>query len=67
MSSGDLVHLNVGGHRFSTSRHTLTVVPETFFTALLSGRIPALKVSSRKSSLWIRGGVTRLGEFPPIS
>ena len=42
---GDLVHLNVGGHRFSTSRQTLTVVPDTFFTALLSGRIPALQVN----------------------
>lgn len=43
MSTGDIVHLNVGGHRFSTSRQTLTVVPDTFFTALLSGRIPTLK------------------------
>ncbi len=43
-NGGDIVHLNVGGHRFSTSRQTLTVVPDTFFTALLSGRIPALQV-----------------------
>ena len=39
----DLVHLNVGGHRFSTSKRTLlSSLPqseETFFTSLLSGRI----------------------------
>ena len=38
----DLVHLNVGGHRFSTSKRTLlSGLPneETFFTSLLSGRI----------------------------
>ncbi|KAF9415458.1 hypothetical protein HW555_006880 [Spodoptera exigua] len=29
--------------RFSTSWHTLTWVPETFFTALLSGRIPTVR------------------------
>ena len=37
--SGEIVHLNVGGQRFSTSRQTLTAIPDTFFTALLSGRI----------------------------
>ncbi|XP_023292729.1 BTB/POZ domain-containing protein KCTD3 [Lucilia cuprina] len=41
--SGDLVNLNVGGQRFSTSRQTLTWIPDTFFTALLSGRISSLK------------------------
>ena len=35
----DIVHLNVGGTRFTTSRATLTVIPDTFFTSLLSGRI----------------------------
>ena len=38
----DLVHLNVGGHRFSTSKRTLLSslqTEETFFTSLLSGRI----------------------------
>ena len=37
----DLVHLNVGGQRFSTSKRTLLslVGEETFFTSLLSGRI----------------------------
>ena len=37
----DLVHLNVGGQRFSTSKNTLTSLQgeETFFTSLLSGRI----------------------------
>ena len=37
--TGEIVHLNVGGQRFSTSRQTLTAIPDTFFTALLSGRI----------------------------
>ncbi|XP_012275809.1 BTB/POZ domain-containing protein KCTD3 isoform X2 [Orussus abietinus] len=36
---GDIVHLNVGGTRFSTSRQTLTWIPDSFFTALLSNRI----------------------------
>ncbi|XP_017475811.1 PREDICTED: BTB/POZ domain-containing protein KCTD3 [Rhagoletis zephyria] len=40
---GDLVNLNVGGQRFSTSRQTLTWIPDTFFTALLSGRISSLR------------------------
>lgn len=37
----DLVHLNVGGQRFSTSKNTLLSLQgeETFFTSLLSGRI----------------------------
>ena len=37
----DLVHLNVGGQRFSTSKRTLLSLQgeETFFTSLLSGRI----------------------------
>ncbi|KMZ04554.1 BTB/POZ domain-containing protein KCTD3 [Drosophila simulans] len=42
-SSSDLVNLNVGGQRFSTSRQTLTWIPDTFFTALLSGRISSLR------------------------
>ncbi|XP_034239319.1 BTB/POZ domain-containing protein KCTD3 [Thrips palmi] len=41
--SGDIVHLNVGGTRFSTSRQTLSWIPDSFFTALLSGRISSLK------------------------
>ena len=36
---GEIIHLNVGGQKFSTSRQTLTAIPDTFFTALLSGRI----------------------------
>ncbi|XP_068152227.1 BTB/POZ domain-containing protein KCTD3 [Drosophila tropicalis] len=42
-ATSDLVHLNVGGQRFSTSRQTLTWIPDTFFTALLSGRISSLR------------------------
>ncbi|KAF5308188.1 hypothetical protein FQR65_LT06368 [Abscondita terminalis] len=41
--SGDILHLNVGGKRFSTSLQTLTWIPDTFFTALLNGRIPTLR------------------------
>lgn len=41
--TGDIVHLNVGGTRFSTSRQTLSWIPDSFFTALLSGRISSLK------------------------
>ncbi|EFO25286.1 potassium channel tetramerisation domain containing 3 [Loa loa] len=37
-----IVNLNVGGHRFATSRQTLTWIPDTFFTSLLSGRIPTV-------------------------
>uniref|UniRef100_A0A8C2KDE8 BTB/POZ domain-containing protein KCTD3 n=1 Tax=Cyprinus carpio TaxID=7962 RepID=A0A8C2KDE8_CYPCA len=40
---GDIIHLNVGGRRFSTSRQTLTWVPDSFFSSLLSGRISTLK------------------------
>nr|XP_023029575.1 BTB/POZ domain-containing protein KCTD3 [Leptinotarsa decemlineata] len=40
---GDILQLNVGGKRFSTSRQTLTSIPDTFFTALLSGRISSLR------------------------
>ncbi|TKR57568.1 hypothetical protein L596_030813 [Steinernema carpocapsae] len=38
-----IVNLNVGGQRFSTSKQTLTSVSDTFFTSLLSGRIPLVK------------------------
>ncbi|KAL8608688.1 hypothetical protein ACOMHN_002917 [Nucella lapillus] len=41
--AGEIVHLNVGGTRFSTSRQTLTWIPDSFFTSLLSGRISSLK------------------------
>lgn len=40
---GDIIHLNVGGTSFTTSRQTLTWIPDTFFTALLSGRISSLR------------------------
>jgi len=43
---GDIINLNVGGQRFSTSRQTLTWIPDTFFTSLLSGRIPSLRDES---------------------
>lgn len=39
----EVIHLNVGGKRFSTSRQTLTWIPDSFFSSLLSGRISTLK------------------------
>ncbi|CAJ0582429.1 unnamed protein product, partial [Mesorhabditis spiculigera] len=38
-----IINLNVGGRRFSTSKHTLTWIPDSFFTCLVSGRIPTVK------------------------
>ena len=43
---GEIINLNVGGHSIATSRQTLMSIPDTFFTSLLSGRIPSLKDSS---------------------
>uniref|UniRef100_A0A674M9V3 BTB/POZ domain-containing protein KCTD3 n=1 Tax=Takifugu rubripes TaxID=31033 RepID=A0A674M9V3_TAKRU len=40
---GDIIQLNVGGTRFSTSRQTLTWIPDSFFSSLLSGRISTLR------------------------
>ncbi|XP_021503050.1 BTB/POZ domain-containing protein KCTD3 isoform X2 [Meriones unguiculatus] len=42
-SSGEIVQLNVGGTRFSTSRQTLMWIPDSFFSSLLSGRISTLR------------------------
>uniref|UniRef100_A0A7E4USV7 BTB domain-containing protein n=1 Tax=Panagrellus redivivus TaxID=6233 RepID=A0A7E4USV7_PANRE len=41
-----IIHLNVGGQRFSTSKSTLTWVRDTFFTSLLSGRIATIEDES---------------------
>lgn len=41
-----VVNLNVGGQRFATSSHTLTWIPDSFFTSLLSGRIPTVRDDS---------------------
>ncbi|KAG8443756.1 hypothetical protein GDO86_009075 [Hymenochirus boettgeri] len=41
--NGDIIQLNVGGTRFSTSRQTLTWIPDSFFSSLLSGRISTLR------------------------
>ena len=35
-----IVHLNIGGHRFSTTAGTLLSKGENYFSALLSGRLP---------------------------
>ncbi|KAI1727139.1 BTB/POZ domain-containing protein [Ditylenchus destructor] len=43
LDSQQIIHLNVGGQRFSTSRSTLSWVPDTFFTSLLSGRITSVE------------------------
>lgn len=40
---GDIIQLNVGGTRFSTSRQTLMWIPDSFFSSLLSGRISTLR------------------------
>lgn len=42
-SAEQIVNLNVGGHRFATSRHTLSWISDSFFTSLLSGRIPTVR------------------------
>lgn len=44
--SGEIINLNVGGTKISTTRQTLTLVPDTFFSALISGRIPSMKDDS---------------------
>lgn len=44
--SGEIINLNVGGTRFSTTKQTLLLVPDTFFSALISGRIPSMKDDS---------------------
>jgi WD40 repeat protein len=43
LCSSEIVHLNVGGRRVSTSRQTLTWVSDSFFSSMLSGRIPTLR------------------------
>jgi len=35
----EIINLNVGGTKFSTSKQTLIATPDTFFTSMLSGRI----------------------------
>lgn len=40
---GRRVNLKWFFYRFSTSRQTLTLIPDTFFTALLNGRISSLR------------------------
>ncbi|XP_028830815.1 BTB/POZ domain-containing protein KCTD3-like isoform X3 [Denticeps clupeoides] len=42
-AAGEIVQLNVGGTRFSTSRQTLMWIPDSFFSSLLSGRISTLR------------------------
>ena len=39
----EIINLNVGGQKFSTSRETLLWSPDSFFSSLLSGRVPSLK------------------------
>ncbi len=41
--TSDIVNLNVGGTRFSTSRQTLSSTQDSFFTSMLSGRIPTCR------------------------
>lgn len=44
--SAEIVNLNVGGKTFTTTKHTLLSVSDTFFSVLLSGRIPSYKDQS---------------------
>jgi hypothetical protein len=46
MFTSDIVNLNVGGTRFSTSRQTLCSIQDSFFSSLLSGRIPTCRDES---------------------
>ena len=41
--TSDIINLNVGGSRFSTSRQTLCSIQDSFFSSLLSGRIPTCR------------------------
>ncbi|TGZ47686.1 hypothetical protein CRM22_011033 [Opisthorchis felineus] len=43
VSGYEIVHLNVGGRKFSTSRNTLLWSGDSFFSVLLGGRIPSCK------------------------
>ncbi|XP_033110842.1 BTB/POZ domain-containing protein KCTD3-like [Anneissia japonica] len=42
-SPGEIIKLNVGGTKFSTSKQTLSWVPDSFFSSLLSGRISSMR------------------------
>ncbi|CAH8834760.1 unnamed protein product [Trichobilharzia szidati] len=42
----DIVHLNVGGRKFSTSRNTLLWNKNSFFSILLDGALPTMKDES---------------------
>eukprot|EP00123_Amoebidium_parasiticum_P020713 comp5518_c0_seq1/m.1444 comp5518_c0_seq1/g.1444 ORF comp5518_c0_seq1/g.1444 comp5518_c0_seq1/m.1444 type:complete len:260 (-) comp5518_c0_seq1:360-1139(-) len=42
-STGGVVHLNVGGVPYQTSKSTLLANEESFFSSLLSGRFPSTK------------------------
>ncbi|CAH1792251.1 unnamed protein product [Owenia fusiformis] len=42
IATGEIITLNVGGTKFSTSKQTLTWIPDTFFTSMFSGRISTL-------------------------
>ena len=68
--SGEIVHLNVGGQRFSTSRQTLTAIPDTFFTALLSGRIASqrdgISGNSRGEGLGTENGAIFIDRDPDL-
>lgn len=46
MPAEQIVNLNVGGQRFATSSNTLSWIPDTFFTSLLSGRLHTVRDES---------------------
>lgn len=41
-----IVNLNVGGRIFATSCNTLSWIPDSFFTSLLSGRMNSVRDAS---------------------
>jgi len=43
VSQNEIVELNIGGHKFSTTKSTLLSSGSSFFSGLISGRIPSLQ------------------------
>jgi hypothetical protein len=47
----ELLELNIGGRRFTTTRTTLAARGDNFFTALLSGRVGSVR--DRKGAYFV--------------
>nr|XP_019831998.1 PREDICTED: BTB/POZ domain-containing protein KCTD3-like [Bos indicus] len=61
--SGEIVQLNVGGTRFSTSRQTLMWIPDSFFSSLLSGRISTLRDETGAVSITMLMYISKLDQI----